>query len=119
MLIEKQEIDPDENLPAIYDRSIRILADGGVDLQQAYEIIEKCHNRFHTEVKPKIIEQALFRVLDELCNTPGVRLAGKIDMIMAKTQFEIERSFVSEPDKEERTIYRGPGGVELKESSHN
>ena len=119
MPIEKQDIDQEGQLPSIYNRSIKILTEGGVNIQQAYEIIERCHDRFHKEAKPKIIEQALFRVLDELCNTPGVKLAGKIDAILAKTQFEIERSFVSSPDAEEKTIYRGPGGVELKESSNN
>jgi len=96
-----------------------ILIDGGVNIQDADEIIRQCHEKFHREIKPKILEEAVQKALEDLCKIPGVKVGDKIDAVIEKTVFEVEKSFVGDPEKEEKTIYRGPGGIELKENSNN
>ena len=119
MPIEKQEIDPEEKLPAIYDRSIKVMTDGGVSFDEACSMIERTHEKFHQEVEPQIIARAIVQTIQ---NMPRDRLRlndENVQKIASRISFEIQKQFASDPKREEKTIYRGPGGIELKESSNN
>jgi len=120
MPIEKhKETDQEEKLPAIYDRSIRAMTDGGMSSDEAYELIENAHKKFHQEVEPQIIARAIVQVLQNMPRSGADLDDEDIQRIASKISFEIQRQFVSDPEKEEKTIYRSPGGIELKESSNN
>ena len=114
-----EEINGEKELSSIYDRTIKILGEGGIDPEEAYRIIEKLHEEFHGRVKSDIIEQAAERAVNESKNLKKEDILKVLGNAAARVRREINRSLKSEPDKEERIIYRGPGGVEIKESSNN
>jgi hypothetical protein len=114
-----EEIDDEKEPSSIYDRSIRILGEGGIDPEEAYKIIDKLHEEFHGRVKANIIEQAAERALDESKNLKSDDILRVFREEVIRARRKINRSLRSGPDKEERIIYRGPGGEEIKESSNN
>jgi Glu-tRNA(Gln) amidotransferase subunit E-like FAD-binding protein len=119
MPIEKQEIDRVEKLPAIYDKSIKVMTDGGLSLDEAYSMVESAHEKFHQKVEPQIIARAIVQAIRDMPRDGSQLNDEDIQKIASRISFEIQRQFVSDPKKEEKTIYRGPGGIELKENSNN
>lgn len=112
-------MDHEEKLPAIYDRSIKVMTDGGISLNEAYALIESTHEKFHQEVKPQIIARAIVQTIQDMPRDGSQLNDEDIQKIASRISFEIQKQFVSDPEREEKTIYRGPGGIELKESSNN
>lgn len=105
-------------LPAIFDKSIKILVDGGIDHQDAKEIIAKCREKFRLNTMPAMIEKALKTEIQKRLDENNFSVEDIQDMA-SKISSEIQSQFVGDPTREEKTIYRGPGGIELKESSNN
>jgi hypothetical protein len=97
-----------------------ILIDGGIDKQKADFVIRTCHEKFHDEIKPQMMEEMARRVLQELHETP---FSGTLQEVLNTTNAIVEEEMrkltEAGEEKEEKTIYRGIGGVELKENSNN
>ena len=119
MPIEKQEMDHEQKLPAIYDRSIKVMTDGGVSLDEAYALIEGAHEKFHQEIEPQIIARAIVQAVQDIPRDGSQLNNEDIQKIASRISLEIQKQFASDPGREEKTIYKGPGGIELKESSNN
>jgi len=106
-------------LPTIYDRSIKVMTDGGVSFDEACSMIEKTHEKFHREVEPQIIARAIVQTIQDMPRDGSQLNDEDIQKIASRISFEIQRQFASDPKKEEKTIFRGSGGIDLKESSNN
>lgn len=114
-----EEINNAKRASSVYGGSLKILGEGGIDPEEAYQIIEKLHEEFHGRVKPGIIEQAAERALDESKGVKGIDILKVFQNEVFRIRREINKSLKSEPDKKERVIYRGLGSVDLKEWSNN
>ena len=119
MPIENREIDHEEKLPAIYDRSIKVMTDGGVSFDEACSMVESAHEKFHQEVEPQIIARAIVQAVQDMPRDGSQLNNEDIQKIASRISLEIQKQFASDPGREEKTIYKGPGGIELKESSNN
>jgi hypothetical protein len=122
MTIEKakdyEKMVDEGQLPAIFDESIKILVDGGIDPRDAKVIIAKCQEKFRLKIIPEMIEKALIAEIHSRLDENNFSIED-IESMASKISFEIQRQFVSDQKNEEKTVYKGPGGIELKESSYN
>jgi hypothetical protein len=121
MRIEKPEESGHEGkLSSIYDKSIKALVDFGISLEDAYDIIHKTNKRFYQKVAPDIILRATEKAVNRISAKENRLLShAEAQEIFDKMTTEIVKQFRSDPKKKEKTIYKGPGEVELKESSNN
>lgn len=119
MPIEKQEeLDQGEQLPSIYDSSIKVLTDGGLDNDSARDLIVKCYERFRKEVTPSMITNAWVEYIRQ--NPVEGRDLDDDDEEIIFTQLakNIQDKFSSKPGKGPKIIYKG-GGINITESSNN
>jgi hypothetical protein len=119
MTLEKnQDILPIPEMTEAYARAKSILVDGGIDIQKADELVRICHDKFQDTIKPKIVEEMAKRILRELQGAPGIKnLQELVDRMNEKMSMEIKNFTEIEKDRKNETIYRGPGGIEMKENS--
>ncbi|HBB37482.1 MAG: hypothetical protein UX02_C0001G0383 [Candidatus Moranbacteria bacterium GW2011_GWC1_45_18] len=119
MPIEKQEkLDQEEKLPAIYDKSIKVLTDGGLDNDSARELIVGCYEKFQKQVTPGMIISAWLEYIQQN-PVEGKDLDDEDDnLIIAQLAKIIQEKFSSKAGKAPKIIYKG-GGINITESSNN
>jgi hypothetical protein len=120
MTIEKLGgFDQEGKLPSIYDSSLKVLTDGGLENDEARELILMCVERFQSEGITNLLNQAFIEYLNQNPVKDRRLDDDDIELIYEKLAEIIQGKLRGEPGKEPKLIYTSPGGIKITESSKN
>lgn len=93
------------------------MSDGGISPESAKKIIESSHRKFKEEVFYKIVNKELSRYFQKSADKHKAYTDEEMEKIVENIIYDAWKRILGSFDKDENTIYKGPGDMELKENS--